>query len=358
MSQCDRSVGALLAERARGVRNSGHDFSKLRGAQPSFGFFGRRKSIDFRRRVLFFAGTGTMLRACILLMTIGMANMMATAGGQTPETPLLDRELFFGNPQIAGGQLSPDGKWISFMKPYNGIMNVWVKSFDEPFAAARPLTNSARPLYGYTWTENGQYILYAKDKDGDENINVFAVSPQASPPAGADVPESRNLTPLPEVTAQIMHVSQSNPDRMWVALNDRDKAWHDLYQLDVSTGKLERLYENVDRITGYEFDWDDQLRLLTRTDEKGNTIILRKDGDELVPIYETLVTENAAVIGWDATNENFYLATNKGDFDLLTLVKMNPSTLTTEVIESDPEGKVDFGALRMDRNTRQIISTS
>lgn len=299
-----------------------------------------------------------MFRACILLMTIGMANMMATAGGQTPETPLLDRELFFGNPQISGGQLSPDGKWISFMKPYNGIMNVWVKSFDEPFASARPLTNSARPLYGYAWTENGQYILYAKDKDGDENINVFAVSPQASPPAGADVPESRNLTPLPEVTAQIMHVSQSNPDRMWVALNDRDKAWHDLYQLDVSTGKLERLYENVDRITGYEFDWDDQLRLLTRTDEQGNTTILRKDGDELVPIYETLVTENAAVIGWDATNENFYMATNKGEFDLLTLVKMNLSTLTTEVIESDPEGKVDFGALRMDRNTRQIISTS
>ena len=49
------------------------------------------------------------------------------------DTPLLDRELFFGNPRIAGGQLSPDGKFISFMKPYQGIMNVWVKEFAEPF---------------------------------------------------------------------------------------------------------------------------------------------------------------------------------------------------------------------------------
>ena len=83
------------------------------------------------------------------------------------ETPLLDRELFFGNPQIAGGQLSPDGKFISFMKPYNGIMNVWVKEFAEPFEKARPLTDSKRPLYGYTWTEDGNFILFVKDSDGD-----------------------------------------------------------------------------------------------------------------------------------------------------------------------------------------------
>lgn len=61
------------------------------------------------------------------------------------QTPLLDRELFFGNPQIAGGQLSPDGKFISFMKPYQSIMNVWVKEFAEPFENARPLTDSKRP---------------------------------------------------------------------------------------------------------------------------------------------------------------------------------------------------------------------
>ena len=43
------------------------------------------------------------------------------------KTPLLDRDLFFGNPEISSGQISPDGQWISFMKAYNGIMNVWVK---------------------------------------------------------------------------------------------------------------------------------------------------------------------------------------------------------------------------------------
>lgn len=290
-----------------------------------------------------------------LLMTIVST---ATTAAQAPDTPILDRQLFFGNPQIAGGQLSPDGKWISFMKPYNGIMNVWVKAFDQPFEDARPLTNSTRPLYGYSWTEDGRYLLYAKDKDGDENINVFAVDPNASPLPGGQVPESRNLTPREDVTAQIMHASQRNPDRMWVSLNDRDKAWHDLYQLDISTGELVLLYENTDRITGYEFDWDDNLRLLSRTDEQGNTVLLRKDASGLTPIYETSVTENAAVAGWDATNEHIYLVTNKGDLNLSTLYKMNVTTLAMEMIESDPTGRVDFGSLQIDRNTRQIISTS
>ena len=298
----------------------------------------------------------TTLSVSCVITSLGFSQMNECSA--ETNSPLLDRDLFFGNPQIAGGQLSPDGRFISFMKPYQGIMNVWVKEFAEPFDKARPLTDSKRPLYGYTWTDDGKYILYVKDSDGDENMNLFAVDPSAKPADGQETPESRNLTPLKDVTARIMHASQKNPDLLWVGLNNRDKAWHDLYQLEISTGDLKLVYQNDDRITGYEFDWDDNLRLLSRTDPAGNTTLLRKDGDELVPIYETLVTEDAMVRGWDPKNENLYLVTNKGDLDLLTLFKMNPQTGELKLLESDPNGRVDFGGLRMDRNTREIISTS
>jgi dipeptidyl aminopeptidase/acylaminoacyl peptidase len=274
------------------------------------------------------------------------------------ETPIIDRELFFGNPEISSGQLSPDGQWISFMQEYDGIMNIWVKKFDEPFAKARPLTDSKRPLYGYFWTRDGKYILYAKDKDGDENINVFAVNPQDNAEEGK-VPESRNLTPMDEVTAQIYNVSQNNPDELMIGLNDRDKAWHDLYKLTISTGELTKIYENTDRITGYDFDWDDQLRLLYRTDEKGNTSFLYYESeDKLTPIYETLVTESAYAYAWNKDNSKFYLVTNKGDLNLSTLYLMDPKTKALTKVESDPKNKVDFGGLSMDRNTREIIYTS
>ena len=41
--------------------------------------------------------------------------------------PIIDREIFFGNPEIAGAQLSPDGKYMTFIKPYNEIRNIWIK---------------------------------------------------------------------------------------------------------------------------------------------------------------------------------------------------------------------------------------
>ncbi|MBK9024367.1 MAG: S9 family peptidase [Saprospiraceae bacterium] len=291
-----------------------------------------------------------LLLVCLLTLNY-LSNM-------TAQTPILDRDLFFGNPQIAAGQLSPDGKWISFMKEYKGIMNVWVKAFNEPFDKARPLTDSQRPFSGYFWTDDSKYILYVKDKDGDENINVFAVNPKDQGVDG-NVPESRNLTPLKDVAAQIYMVSDKDPDKLMVGLNDRDKAWHDLYELKISTGKLTLKYENKERVTGYDFDWDENLRLLYKTDEKGSTIMYRIDKDgSLAPIYDFSVTESAYVSSWNEDNTKAYLVSNKGDLNLSTLFLMDPLTSKLTKIESDPKGKVDFGGIQIDRNTRKIICTN
>jgi len=289
----------------------------------------------------------------ILVMTVTASNNM---NAQTKTTPILDRELFFGNPEISGGQLSPDGQLISFMKEYEGIMNIWVKKFDEPFDKAKPLTNSKRPLAGYFWTHDGKYIVYAKDENGDENINVFAVDPLATAAANA-VPESRNLTPLKEVTAQINLVSKKDPDMMMVSLNDRDKAWHDLYQLQISTGKLTKMYENTERITGFDFDWDEKLRVVNKTDDKGNTTMFRKDGEKLVPFYDFTVTEQAYITSWTPDNKQAYLVTNKGDLNLSTLYLIDPVTKKMTKVESDPKNRVDFGGLFMSDLTREMIYT-
>jgi dipeptidyl aminopeptidase/acylaminoacyl peptidase len=270
---------------------------------------------------------------------------------------LIDRAIFFGNPEISGGQLSPDGKFVAFLKEYNGIMNIWVKEFDATFDEARPLTNSERPLYGFFWSSDGKYILYVKDKDGDENMNIYAVNP-AEIAAEGSVPNSRNLTDFEEVTAQIYQVSDNDPDLLFIGLNNRDKAWHDLYKLRISTGELVKLYENTDRIVGYNFDWDDNLRIYYRTDEQGNTAMLYKKGSELVKIYETKVTETAYVAGWNEDNTKFYLVSNVGALDLSALFLMDPESGKIDLIESDPENRVDFGGLVLDKNTRKIISTS
>ena len=71
----------------------------------------------------------------LFLLTI----LLLTGTALSAQQPaLIDREIFFGNPEYAAARISPDGKFISFVKPLNGTMNVWVKGIDEPFSAARP----------------------------------------------------------------------------------------------------------------------------------------------------------------------------------------------------------------------------
>jgi len=268
---------------------------------------------------------------------------------------LIDREIFFGNPKIAAGNISPDGKQVAFMKTYDGIMNLFVKEVDKPFEEARVLTKSKSPILGYFWTKDSRFIIYINDMNGDENINIYSVDPSKEWSEKSNV----NLTPLEEVNAQIFKVSRKNPDQIWVGINDRDKAWHDLYLLKISTQELTLLYQNEERITGWEFDWDENIRLAYRTDENGlSEILLVNDLEEFKLIYKTNLKENAYVTGWDKENKNAYLVSNKGDVDLSTLYLFNVDTEEIEKIESDPKGEVDFGSLVMHRETREILGTT
>lgn len=77
----------------------------------------------------------------LIIFLVSFVNLRA----QLP--PLIDREIFFGNPEIAGAQISPDGKHISFIKPYKDVRNIWVKEKDAPFDKAKVLTaETKRPI--------------------------------------------------------------------------------------------------------------------------------------------------------------------------------------------------------------------
>ena len=133
----------------------------------------------------------TLFAFMIMIMIL---NVNAQNASNNNLAPLLDRALFFGDPQITGGQLSPDGKFISFIKPYNGTRNVWVKRVEESFESAKPLTNDPkRPIPGYFWSRDSKRILFVQDKGGNENFHVYAVDPTGKP-TEEGVPESKAIT--------------------------------------------------------------------------------------------------------------------------------------------------------------------
>lgn len=297
----------------------------------------------------------TLLTSLCLFLLLGAG--FITVSGQLP--PLIDRELIFGNPEYAGAQISPDGKYISFIKPYKDTMNVWVKGFDEPFSAARPMTaDTVRPVRNYFWSRDSRYILFVQDKGGDENFNVYAVNPADKPAAGSDVPAARNLTDAKGVRAIIQAVPESDPDAIYVGINDRDKAWHDLYKVKISTGERTLISENRDRYQGMIFDNADKLRLATRAAQNGDTEILKIGADgKAAKIYDCNAFETCAPIRFHKDNKRIYVRTNKGNVDLVELALMDADTGAVTKVESDPLGKVDLDSVWFSDLTDELEAT-
>ena len=153
---------------------------------------------------------------------------------------------------------------------------------------------------------------------------------------------------------------ESDPDALYIGLNDRDKACHDLYKLKISAGEKTLLRQNSDkdRITGWIFDWNDKLRLATRSNEDGSNDLLRVDEKELVPIYNTGPFEEFDPYAFDKGNKQIYIATNKGDRNLKQLVLLDPITMKEQFVEKDPLNRVDFGSANFSEITKSIIYTS
>ena len=299
---------------------------------------------------------------CLMLLVASLEakdkDKKAPAASGLP--PIIDRELIFGNPEIAAAELSPDGKYVAFLKPWKDTRNVYVKGVDEPFSAARLLTTETkRPVAGFFWTWDSKSVLYIKDNAGDENFNVYAVDPAAKPADGADAPASRDLTGLKGVRVTLYDLPKSDPDIVYIGLNDRDKAWHDLYKLKISTGEKTLVRKNTDRITGWNFDLKGNLRLASRSAENGDTEILRVDPDKFTKIYSCNVFENCAAIRFNKDGKHVYFESNKSeDVNLVSLMLLDPETGKTELVENDPLKRVDFGGARFSEATDELALTA
>ncbi len=300
-----------------------------------------------------------LLTVLSLVALLGFSPISASAQQSGPP-PLIDRELFFGDPEIAGAQISPDGKFIAFIKPFKGTRNVWIKKTEEPFDSAKPITaDTTRPIPAYFWSRDGKFILFVQDKAGDENYLVYAVNPAESPAAGQEVSAARNLTDLKGVRAQIVSVPRSEPDAIYVALNDRDKSWHDLYKVKISTGERTLVRQNTDRIVGWTFDLKDQLRLATRVADNGDNEVLRADEKGFTKVYSCNVFESCGPVRYHKDGQRVYFVTNKGaGVDLVKLELFDPSTGKEELVESDPLNRVDLGDTSFSDVSNELIATT
>src|SRR5687768_11025256 len=183
------------------------------------------------------------------------------------EMPLIPREKLFGNPTKAAGRLSPDGQWLSWIAPRDGVLNIYVAPVSNP-AAAKPLTNEKlRPIRQYFWAPDSKQILFINDKGGDENFLLYGVDVATA--------KERTLTPFDKTRVQIVGISNEHKSRILVGINNRDPKWHDVHSLDLGTGKLTPLMINSGGFTSFLADEQLKLRAATKSRPDGGNDFYR-----------------------------------------------------------------------------------
>ncbi len=268
------------------------------------------------------------------------------------QTGLIPREVLFGNPEKAMGRMSHDGKWLSFLAPVDGVLNVWVGPIDDP-AAAKPVTKEKdRPIGGYFWAYTNRHILYSQDVKGDENFHVWAVD--------LDSGEIKDLTPRgadEKVRAEIEGVSYKFPKEILVGLNDRDPEYHDVWRMNIETGKKSLVQKNTE-FEGFDIDDDYQIRFASKFTEDGGNELLKPDGkggwtDFLkIPQADTLTT---AIEGFDKTGNVAYLIDSRNR-DTGALATLDLKTGEEKIIAEDPRADAGGIMLQPTENTLQAAS--
>ena len=263
-------------------------------------------------------------------METSSARPVAEAQG-TISDKLIPRDVFFGNPDRTAVQISPDGKHVSWLAALDGVLNVWVAPIAE-LSAARAITQSKeRPIAGYFWSYDNQHILFMKDNGGDENFHIYRA------PIQTQTGETADLTPLPKVRALIYAQSHRKPNEILIGLNDRDPRFHDIYRLDVRTGKRTLMLENPG-FSGFIFDLNYNIKLAMRPTANGGFELLK-------------YAPRAHPKGADGKTDPF------ADWKLFTAIGMADS-LTTSAITTDKSGKYLYMWDSRDRNTKALFKVN
>jgi dipeptidyl aminopeptidase/acylaminoacyl peptidase len=187
---------------------------------------------------------------------------MSTAADAVQSFPLITREALFGNPVRSGGTLSPDGKWLGWMAPHEGVMNVFIAPFDKPAEARRMTSAKDRPIPFFSFTRDSASLIYIQDKAGDENFLLYQVNISTG--------EERTLTPFENTRARVVGGSHTIRDKLLVGLNNRDARYHDVYLLNLTTGSLDLIFQN-DSYVGFLADDTLTLRLAMRQNDAGGS---------------------------------------------------------------------------------------
>lgn len=250
----------------------------------------------------------------LLLIMLGACRQPAVR-----QIPVLD---FFKTPEKSVFRISPDGKYISYLKPYKDKQNLYIQSLATgKETMATKFTDY--PVRDYFWTYNNQVVVM-QDIIATDQFKMYAL----------DVPalKLRDVLSLGKVRFKLLSRGRKNPDIITISINKRDPADFDVYRLNIRTGELTTYITNPGNMTDWYPDADGTIRLAEASDGVNKTILYRKDeGSAFKPIIVNNFKDLVQPIGFSADKNKFYAISNVKR-DKAALVEINAGNGREETV--------------------------
>ena len=273
------------------------------------------------------------LVAALVLPSLGVAQAPPTAAEAVAGTPVIPRSALFGNPEKTQARVSPDGKYVSFIAPKDGVLNVWVGPRSDPSAAKPVTSDTKRGIRQHFWAYDNQHVLYIQDEGGDENWHLYATDVVAG--------TTKDLTPYKGIQAQVAGLTWKKPGSVAVGLNDRVPEYHDLWEVNLATGKRVLIEQNSQEFAGYDLDLELKPKLALKTLAEGGEIF-RKAGGKWVSLLKFGQADSltTATIGIEGSGNTALMQSSVGR-DKSALVRVDIATGKTTVLGASDQADVE-----------------
>ncbi|MBE0649143.1 MAG: S9 family peptidase [Bacteroidales bacterium] len=282
----------------------------------------------------------------LLVAVLGMGMFLGGCKEKPMQAKQIPLEDFFKNPEKSRYRISPDGKYYSYMAPYENRMNIFVQEIGTD-SSIRLTSETDRDISNYFW-KNPTRILFMKDTGGDENFRLYGVNVDGS-----------NLvcfTDFPEVRTEIIDDLENVPTEVIIGMNKRNPQVFDPYRLNIETGKMEMLAENPGNIQGWMFDHDGKLRVAIALDGVNSQILYReKESDPFKVILTTSFKETMSPQFFTFDNKNVYAVSNLGRDKTAAVIFDLASGKEIEMLYENPDNDVD--ALSYSKK-RKVLTTA
>lgn len=207
-------------------------------------------------------------------------------------------EDYFKTPEAYSFQLSPDGKFISYMKRREtGERDLYLK--ETATQKETLLIKQEEDLIrGYYWA-NESRILYLQDKGGDENYHVYGVDVTGQ--------NKKDLTPYEGVRVNIIESLKEDNNNVIVQMNKDNLQQEEPYRLNINTGEATKLYTvkaGEPPISGYDFDREGNLRAINRIVDGINMELLYNIDGEFKRVKLTEFGDTFAISSFNPATKN------------------------------------------------------